>query len=261
MNDRFDKLILEAKPHAPPHTGVLAAVSARGIAVDEVGAAAWILRAAAIVALAAGVGALTALLSSNGVGSPAAGDATVLAGLNEQIQQDVSPRVAALEYAAMRDDLSALTSSIDALESARIEQCVADVLEQRRLAERKRWQERHISYVSRRYERKMKERLIELEEQGLNQGQLAQAREVLAAHGQEAVALVRRNYADGERVSRDDFALLARETEDRLLRVTGGNGWHDLLGADPEQWGPTENFRDWDDYDSLVDWTRRISRG
>jgi hypothetical protein len=70
-----------------------------------------------------------------------------------------------------------------------------------------------------------------------------------------------RNYADGERVSRDDFALLARETEDRLLRVTGGNGWHDLLGADPEQWGPTENFRDWDDYDSLVDWTRRISRG
>jgi hypothetical protein len=259
MNDRFDKLILQAKPAAPSHEGVLAAVSARGIAVDEVGAAAWILRAAAIVALAAGVGALTALLSSNGVGSPAAGDATVLAGL-EELQQEVEPRVASIDYAALRAELSALTASIDALETARIEQCVADVLEQRRIAERKRWQERHISYVSRRYERKMKERLTELEEQGLSQAQLAQAREVLAAHGQEAVALVRRNYADGERVTHDDFALLARETEDRLLRVTGGNGWHDLLGSDPEHWGPTENFRDWDDYDSLVDWTRRTSR-
>ncbi len=263
MNERFDKLILDAKPHAPPHTGVLAAVSARGVP-EGVGAAAWILRAAAIVALAAGVGALTAWLSSNGVGSPAAGDATALAGLsnqiNQNIEQDAEPSVASLGYAALRDDLSRLKASIDALEAARIEQCVAGVLEQRRLAERKRWQERHVSYISRKYERRMEERLAELKQQGKSAEELADARRVLLEHGQEAVALVRRSYATGERVTRADFALLARETEDRLLRVTGGNGWHDLLGSDPEHWAPTENFRDWDDYDSLVDWTRRTTR-
>ncbi len=266
MPDPIDDLIRQAKPTAPSHHGVLAAVAARGSAdVQGVGAASWILRAAAVCLLAAGVGALTALLSGKGVGSPAAGDSQDLAaglaelhGTLDKLEQGTVP---GLNYSGLRHELQQLSSGIDALEQQLIEQHVLRELAQQRAVERRRWQDRHVSHVTRRYQRAMDQRLDELAERGLTEAQLEQATRILAAHGEEAVLLVRRSYASGQRVTGAEFALLAREAEDRLSRVTGDNGWSDVLGAGPEHWAPTDNFRDWDDVDSLVDWTRRTSRG
>lgn len=254
MADHFDRLIINAKPQVPSPAATLAAVRARPVSPGPtfVGAAAWVLRAAALFVLAAGVGALAAWLPRSGVGTPAAGNDLTVASLNER--------------AGVLEELARLERKVASVEAARREQldalidaAVREALSQKQLRERERWQERHIAYVRRRYAREMEERLTELNEQGLDGERHARAREILEQHGLQAVALIRHTYNRADR--RDGFALLARETEERLQRLTGEDQWQDILGTEPEHWGPSPDFEDWTDFDSHMHWMRQTSRG
>jgi hypothetical protein len=263
MPDRIDELIIGARPIAPPHYGVLAAVGARGVP-EGVGAAAWMLRAAALLALAAGVGALAVLLPGHGVGSPAAGDVSLA-----QAQRRLQDRSSQLPAhspgeSALRQALADFSARVDVLEArspAALDRHVEQLLDKSRAEQLRTRQEAHIRHAARRYDERMQDRLAELEQQGLNDHQLAQARIVLEGHRDQALGLIRAVYANGRRWSGSEFATLARETEDRLSRITGENEWKDLLGTDSESWGPTSDVRDWADFDSLMEWNRRTTSG
>lgn len=251
MKDRLDQLIINAKPQAPSPAATLAALRARP-ETAVVGAAAWILRAAALFVLAAGVGALAALLPGSGVGIPAASNDDSIAGLNDRA--GVLEELARLERQVASVE-AAHRAQLDAL----IDAAVREALAQKQLRERERWQERHIAYVRRRYARQMDEKLAQLQADGIDEEKYDRAREILEQHGLQAVDLIRSTYNRAER--RDGFATLARETEERLQRLTGAEQWRDLLGAEPESWAPTTDFEDWTDLDSHMHWMRQTSRG
>jgi hypothetical protein len=259
--DKFDELIIHAKPVAPSHERVLASVAARPVA--RVGAASRVWRAAALIALAAGVGALAAMLPGYGVGSPAAGDASI-----EQVTQGLAHRLEVLEGPSPADRIAELNRRLDSVEQARranvraaLSAAIREASVERKERELERRMERHVAQVRAEYGRQMQDQLAQLKADGLSNDRLEGVRAILEQHGARAEELVRDSYRGGERKLGEKFALLARETEDRLARATGRHQWRDVLGADPAQWAPTSDFEDWSDFDNLADWMRHSSRG
>jgi hypothetical protein len=260
--DRFDELIIRAKAAAPSYEGVLAAVAARPIE-DGVGAASRIWRAAALIALAAGVGALAALLPGIGVGSPAAGDvSTSIDRVTDSLE-----RLESTEQFRAADRIASLNARLDAVETARRENvrvalyaAIREGYAEKKERERQWRIERHVAQVRGEYASRMDERLAELRSEGLSDDQLERAEAILEQHGVQAQELVRKSYEGRDGALGDKFELLARETEDRLSRVTGQHQWRDILGGDTEQWAPTADLDDWHDFDNLMDWMRHTSR-
>lgn len=250
MSKNVEQLIRNARPDAPSPDALLAALATRGLP-PAVGAGYWLLRAAALVVLAAGAGVAASLIANPNVGSPAAGPKPVAhepSPLWEQAEQQ-EQRIAALER--------------DAALRGLIAQEVSAHVAAREAAERERHIERHISHVRRHYERDMERKLEELEARQLSAESLARAREILVEHGKSAEDLIRGSYTGrrgGHRDMHRAFGTLARETEDRLARVTGDNNWRDLLGDTPDAWAPTSEFEDPADYDNMLNWMRRSSR-
>lgn len=259
MNNNVENLIRNARPQAPSPDALLARLATRGMP-PAVGAGYWLMRAAALIVLAAGAGVVAGMIARPTVGSPAAG----------------TPAVAAIEVPAAADPLwQALEQQrqrIEALEAdfAREQQLRAITrdevrahLDERETAQRERHLDRHISHVRRHYARDMERKLEELEGRDLPAEALVRAREILVQHGESAEELIRGSYngrRGGQRDMHRMFATLARETEDRLARVTGDNNWKDVLGDSPEDWGPTSEFEDPADYENMLNWMRRSSR-
>lgn len=250
MNMDVEKLIRNARPNAPSPDALLAKLATRGLP-PAVGAGYWLLRSAALIVLAAGAGVAASLIANPNVGSPAAGtpQAHQPSPLWQEAEQQ-EQRIAALEREAALRGLVARE--------------VAAHVAARETAERERHLERHIAHVRRHYERDMERKLEELEARQLSAESLARAREILVEHGQSAEELIRGSYTGrrgGHRDMHRAFGTLARETEDRLARVTGDNNWRDVLGDTPEAWAPTSEFEDPADYDNMLNWMRRSSRG
>lgn len=266
MNDRIAELIRNAKPQAPSPDALLAALGSRGLPAAS-GSAVWLLRTAALFTLAAGIGAAAALLPRMGAEPPAASELERVSGLAariELLESRVTP-VTPEDVAAQEARIAALETQVYARTA--IEQAVADYFVRRDAAERELWQQRHLEHVRRHYARDMEGTLAELKAQDLPEAKLVRAREILEQHGKDIEALIKQSYAQvgdhrrGHRDMHQQFASLARGAQDSLARVTGENDWGSLLGESPEDWAPTSEFEDLSDFDSMMNWMRRSSRG
>lgn len=266
MNDRIAELIRNAKPQAPSPDALLAALGSRGMPAATSGGV-WLLRAAALFTLAAGIGAAAALLPRMNADMANAADVErvgQLAARIESLESQVGS-VTAQQVAAQEARIAALETQVQARTA--IEQAVAEYFVKRDAAERELWQERHLEHVRRHYARDMEGTLAELKAQDLPEAKLVRAREILEQHGKDIEALIKQSYAQGgdhrrgHRDLRQQFASLARGAQDSLARVTGENNWGSLLGESPEDWAPTSEFEDLSDFDSMMNWMRRSSRG
>ncbi|MBK8206798.1 MAG: hypothetical protein IPK87_08360 [Planctomycetes bacterium] len=265
MNDRIAELIRNAKPQAPSPDALLAALGSRDMPAATSGGV-WLLRAAALFTLAAGIGAAAALLPRMNADTPAASDLERVGGLAARIEslESQAGSVTPEQVAEQEARIAALETQVQARTA--IEQAVAEYFVKRDAAERELWQERHLEHVRRHYARDMEGTLAELKAQDLPEAKLVRAREILEQHGKDIEALIKQSYAQGgehrrgHRDMRQQFASLARGAQDSLARVTGENNWGSLLGESPEDWAPTSEFEDLSDFDSMMNWMRRSSR-
>ncbi len=266
MNDRIADLIRNAKPQAPSPDALLAALGSRAVP-PATGSAVWLLRAAALFVLAAGIGAASALLPRMSADTPATGDLERVRGLAARIEslESQTGSVSAEQVVEQEARIAALETRVQARTA--IEQAVGEYFVKRDAAERELWQERHLEHVRRHYAKDMEGTLAELKAQNLPEAKLVRAREILAQHGKDIEVLIKQSYAQGgdhrrgHRDLREQFASLARGAQDSLARVTGENNWGTLLGESPEDWAPTAEFEDLSDFDSMMNWMRRSSRG
>lgn len=260
MTTDFDNLIRSAKPTVPPtaRDGVLDYIEAHGAVALNPGPLRMLLRVAALVVLALASGAVAALFAPK----PAAENPEIA-----ELQERADKLKAALPGQDLAGEMQRIENAIAELEAQQAAQdkamldAVNDVYRRRDAARMEEWRERHIAHVREHHAREAEATVTALrEELALTDAQEQQVRELLKEAEDKAVALIGNYYGKRRHHGMHDrFATLASETQSNLQALLDAQQQERLKGAvivgsAPEDWAPSEEFRDDTDVDVWMNW-------
>ena len=255
MTESLDNLIRAARPALPQgaRERALAALKPQGLP--------W-LRLAAAVALAFVLGGVAAAALRR---APAADDTAALAArvqsLEARVQALQAPGLPAPELAAGVAELArgaqALEERRQAAQQAEFRSVVAAALDEYRASREREHMEQHLAHARRHFEAEVNAAVAALkDEHGLTDAQEAEVRRIYAEHGEQALKLVGGHYRGRGRHMNREFETLVAETSRRVREVLDGDA-PALPGGTLADWGPSPEFKDWNDYDAWLLWNEQ----